>query len=57
MNMVIRNVFNGESPDLSSGEQYYDFVHVKDVAKALILIADKGVDGKIIPLGLAMRRN
>ena len=51
VNMVIRKVFNGESPDLSSGEQYYDFVHVKDVAKALILIADKGVDGKNYTIG------
>ena len=51
VNTVIRKIFNGESPDLSSGTQYYDFVHVSDVAKALILIADKGIDGSNYTIG------
>lgn len=46
INTVIRKVLAGESPALSHGEQYYDFVHVSDVAHALFLIAEKGVDGK-----------
>lgn len=45
INVVIRNIFQGKSPDLSSGEQFYDFVHVDDVAHALFLIAEKGIDG------------
>lgn len=51
INTIIRNIFKGESPDLSAGEQFYDFVHVSDVARALILIADKGVDGTNYTIG------
>lgn len=48
---IIYKIFKGISPDLSLGNQYYDFVHVMDVAKALCLIADKGVDGRNYVIG------
>mgnify|MGYP000008104425 CR=1 FL=1 len=51
VNTIIRKVFHGETPDLSAGNQYYDFVHVSDVARALILIAEKGVDGTNYTIG------
>lgn len=51
VNTIIRKVLHGESPDLSEGNQYYDFVHVSDVARALILIAEKGVDGTNYTIG------
>lgn len=51
VNTVIRKIFNGESPDLSAGEQYYDFVHVSDVAHALYLIAEKGINGRNYVIG------
>lgn len=51
VNTVIRKIFAGESPSLSAGTQFYDFVHVIDVAKALILIADKGKDGTNYTIG------
>lgn len=51
VNTVIRKIFAGESPDLSAGTQFYDFVHVVDVAKALILIAEKGIDGTNYTIG------
>ena len=51
VNTIIRKVLHGESPDLSAGTQYYDFVHVSDVARALILIAKKGVNGTNYTIG------
>ncbi len=51
INTMIRKILKGESPELSAGNQYYDFVHVKDVARALYLIADRGVDGTNYTIG------
>lgn len=51
INSFIRKILNGESPDLSEGSQLYDFVHVSDIAHALYLIAEKGIDGKDYIIG------
>ncbi len=51
INSFIRKMMNGETMDLSDGTQLYDFVHVSDVAKALYLIAEKGVDGRDYIIG------
>lgn len=45
INMLIRKMMREEEPALSEGDQYYDFVHVADVACALYLIAEEGKDG------------
>lgn len=51
INTIIRKIYKGESPDLSAGEQLYDFVHVSDVAHALYLIAEKGINGTNYSIG------
>ncbi len=51
VNTIIRKIFNNESPALSAGNQVYDFVHVIGVARALYLIADKGIDGTNYTIG------
>ena len=51
VNTVIQKILKGESPDLSTGNQYYDFVHVSDVARALYLIAERGIDGTNYTIG------
>lgn len=55
INYVIKSIYKNESPELSEGTQYYDYVHVEDVARALRLIAEKGVDqtGYVIGSGNA----
>lgn len=51
INTIIRKIYNNESPSLSEGNQYYDFVHVSDVAHALFLIAERGIDGTNYTIG------
>lgn len=51
VNTIIRKIFQNESPALSVGAQYYDFVHIRDVAHALYLIAQNGVDGTNYVIG------
>lgn len=51
INSFVRKILNNESPELSSGEQIYDFVHVSDVARALYLIAEHGIDGRDYIIG------
>lgn len=51
INYFIRSVQSGQSPSLSSGEQIYDFVYISDLAHALYLIGEKGVDGRDYMIG------
>lgn len=51
INYFIRSVQNKVSPSLSAGEQIYDFVYISDLAHALYLIGEKGVDGKDYMIG------
>ena len=44
VNTIIRKLLCGEVPQVSLGEQLYDFIHIKDVARAMYYI---GISGKV----------
>ena len=48
---MIRKLMSGISPETTKGEQIWDFIYAGDAARAFRLIADKGVHGKIYPIG------
>lgn len=48
---VIRVLTNGEEPKFTPSNQIWDFLYADDAAKALLLIAQKGIDGKTYVLG------
>ena len=43
---VIKKLLSGEKPSLTSGEQMWDYIYSEDAAKALYLLAEKGISGK-----------
>lgn len=47
----IRQMIRGERPAFSKGEQQWDYLYSEDAARALYLIALKGRDGAVYPLG------
>lgn len=48
---VIRELKAGRSPKLTKCEQMWDYLYADDAADAILAIAEKGVDGKVYPLG------
>ena len=48
---VIRKLLAGEKPSLTAGEQLWDYLYCEDAANALLLLAEKGKDGNIYPVG------
>lgn len=48
---VIRELKAGRSPELTKCEQIWDYLYADDAADAILAIADKGLDGKVYPLG------
>ncbi|MDR0221402.1 MAG: NAD(P)-dependent oxidoreductase [Lachnospiraceae bacterium] len=53
---LIRTLLAGERPVLTKCEQIWDFIYVRDVARALLAVAEKGGDGKIYPLGTGIAK-
>ncbi|MBR4377212.1 MAG: NAD(P)-dependent oxidoreductase [Spirochaetia bacterium] len=53
---VIRELSAGRSPELTKCEQLWDYLNCEDVAKAFFAVLEKGVDGKIYPLGSGQGR-
>jgi nucleoside-diphosphate-sugar epimerase len=48
---VIRELKAGRSPELTKCEQIWDYLYADDAADAILAIAERGVDGKVYPLG------
>lgn len=49
-------LLNGGRPVFSAGEQLWDYLYVKDAARALYLAAESGRSGSIYPLGSGKAR-
>lgn len=48
---VIDSLMKGQSPNCTKAEQQWDYIYSKDAAKALQLIGDRGIGGKVYCLG------
>ena len=48
---TLRRFLRGEQPQFTKGEQLWDYLYSEDAAEAFRLIAEKGKDGAIYPLG------
>ena len=48
---LIRELKLGNSPELTECGQIWDYLYSKDAARALFMIAERGIDGKTYPLG------
>lgn len=48
---TIGKLLKGEVPELTAGEQQWDYIYSKDAAEALYLMAEKGKDGSVYCLG------
>lgn len=53
---VINELLAERVPELTYCEQQWDYVHGKDAARAFIAVAERGVNGKIYPLGSGCSR-
>lgn len=53
---VIKELSAGRSPKLTKCEQLWDYLNCEDVAKAFFAVLEKGIDGKIYPIGSGQGR-
>lgn len=53
---VIRELKAGRSPELTKCEQIWDYLYADDAGDAILAIAERGIDGKIYPLGAGKGR-
>lgn len=51
LNYTLTELIGGRRPVLSAGEQIWDFIYTGDVARAILLLADKGHDGEVYIIG------
>lgn len=57
INQLINNAKNNIPMGLSGCEQVWDYLHEDDAGAAFVAVAEKGVDGKIYPLGSGVGRS
>ena len=53
---LIREFKAGHTPQLTRCEQVWDYLYADDAADAFLAVAERGVDGKIYPLGAGKGR-
>lgn len=53
---TINSMMNNQSPDLTLCEQDWDYLYVKDLARAIYLTMLNGVNGKVYPVGSGKTR-
>lgn len=56
ISQLVHNAKNNVPMGLSGCEQIWDFLHEDDAGKAFLAIAEKGINGKIYPLGSGIGR-
>lgn len=56
INYTLTELLNDKVPSLSGGDQVWDFIYTGDVARALLLLADKGHDGEVYVIGSGNER-
>lgn len=53
---AINELLSGRLPELTKCEQMWDYLYCDDAARAFLAAGDKGIDGKIYPLGSGSKR-
>lgn len=53
---VIAQLLRGEEPSLSKGEQIWDYLYCEDAGRAFYLLGEKGISGKVYPVGSGTAR-
>lgn len=56
INVMLRKMLHGESLNLTTCEQLYDFIYITDAAEVFYMLADKGVSGQEYYIGNSVLR-
>lgn len=48
---AIQSLLNGEKPEFTGLAQKWDYLHIDDLVNALIALGEKGIGGKVYPVG------
>lgn len=53
---LIHTLLKGEVPSLTRGDQKWDYLYSEDAARAMLLLGENGIDGKVYCLGSGTAR-